>query len=267
MNAHFSPRHWQLMESEKKRSRASGNNNHSFRFCTRVCRLQIAVLAWILLFLSFAPSSAAQNEVTQFWPEIDTYIKIDDNMRFFFIADQTREDRVGTQAEFGPNIDFYLKPLFKLKKIAGLQLDESKSRPLMLRIGYRYMPSPVDPTENRFVLELTPHYPFVRGILVTDRNRADLRIIQGVFSWRYRNRLSIEREFSVGRFRFTPYARAEAFYDSNYNKFSRTTEDVGSIFPIGKHVEIEAYGEHQNDTSKAPNRQINAGSLVLSLYF
>jgi hypothetical protein len=61
--------------------------------------------------------------------------------------------------------------------------------------------------------------------------------------------------------------RAEAYYDSNYNKFSRVAFDVGSIFQIGQHVELEGYYEHQNDTSKRPNRQVNAVGLVLNLYF
>ena len=218
------------------------------------------------MLLLLAAACAAQ-EVNQFWPEIDTYIKINDNMRFLLVADQTRENRFGTQAEIGPNLDFYLKPLLKLKKIAGLQLDQSKSRPLMLRVGYRRLFSPGNPSENRVVLEATPRYPFLHGILVTDRNRADLRVIQGTFSWRYRNRLAIEKTFKIRRFGFTPYARAEAFYDSNFNKFSRTTEDLGSIFPVTRHLELESYFEHQNDTSKPQNRQINVQSVVVNLYF
>jgi len=42
---------------------------------------------------------------------------------------------------------------------------------------------------------------------------------------------------------------------------------VGCIFPVTKHIELEAYGEHQNDSSKPPNRQVNALSLMLNLYF
>lgn len=220
---------------------------------------------WIAGFALLPVLASAQT--FQYWPEIDTFVKLSDNMRLFFIASQTREDRRGEGAEIGPNLDFYLNPLLKLDKIAGMQLDKAKARPLMFRVGYRYLPSTQNPTENRFVLEATPRYPFIHGVLVTDRNRADLRLIQGRFSWRYRNRLTIERTFKLGKFRFTPYGRGEAFYDSNYNKFSRTTVDIGSIFPIGKHVELEGYYEHQNDTGKAPNRQINGVSTILNLYF
>ena len=53
-------------------------------------------------------------------------------------------------------------------------------------------------------------------------DRVDLRFIDGEFSWRYRNRLSAEREFSIGRVRLNPYARFEVYYDSRYSKWSRT---------------------------------------------
>jgi len=226
---------------------------------TRIIFLSLAIL---LLSL---PATAA--DTFQFWPEVDTYVKLNDKVRFYFIASQTRENGNSTDAEIGPNIDFYLKPLFRLKRITVFQLDESKSRPVMFRFGYRYMPSTTGPTENRVVMEATPRYPLLRGALVTDRNRGELRFIQGKFSWRYRNRLTVERTFTTGKIHFTPYGRAEAYYDSNYNKFSRVAFDAGSIFPIGKHVELEGYYEHQNDSSKSPNRQVNALSAVLSLYF
>jgi Protein of unknown function (DUF2490) len=218
-----------------------------------------------VLVVTLCRQSPAQT--FQFWPEIDTFVKLNEKSRLYFIASQTRENRTGTDAEIGPNIDFYLKPLLSLKEITIAGLDESKSRPIMLRFGYRYMPSTQNPTENRIVMEATPRFPFVHGVLVTDRNRGELRFIQGRFSWRYRNRLAVQREFRVKAFHFIPYGRAEAYYDSNYNKFSRIAFDAGSIFPIGKHVELEEYYEHQNDTSKSPNRQVNAVSAILNLYF
>ncbi|WP_084080930.1 DUF2490 domain-containing protein [Edaphobacter aggregans] len=103
--------------------------------------------------------------------------------------------------------------------------------------------------------------------MLSDRNRADLRFIGGDFDWRYRNRLTAERTFSILSHHFTPYLRAEAYYDSNAEKWSRTAASVGSTFPIRRHSEIEAYYEHQNDTSTAPNRQVNALGIVLTMYF
>jgi hypothetical protein len=38
-------------------------------------------------------------------------------------------------------------------------------------------------------------------------------------------------------------------------------------FPIGKHLEFKPYYEHQNNTGKSPNRQLNQLGLILNLYF
>jgi hypothetical protein len=210
---------------------------------------------------------AAQTQSLQGWPELDTYLQLNSNVRVSFFAAATRENREGTSAELGPNIDFFLKPLLKLKKITIFELDPSKSRLLTLRLGYRYMPSTEGPTEHRGLLEATGRYPLVRGVLLSDRNRLDFRSIDGEFAWRYRNRITAERTLPLRSYHFTPYIRAEVYYDSSFHKWSRTAESVGSIFPIGKRFELEPYYEHQNETGTAPNRQVNAVGLVLSLYF
>lgn len=222
-------------------------------------------VAMALLVALLAPSLTAQT--TQAWPEIDTYVSLNSDVRVSFFAAATRENREGTSAEIGPNIDFYFKPLVKLRKITLFELDPSKSRLLTLRLGYRYMPEVNGPTEHRGLLEATGRYPLVRGVLLSDRNRLDLRSIDGEFAWRYRNRISAERTVSIRSYHLTPYLRAEAYYDGNYHKWSRTAESAGSIFPVGKRCELEPYYEHQNETGSTPNRQVNALGLVLSLYF
>jgi hypothetical protein len=219
----------------------------------------------ISVLVLIRPLAVAQT--LQVWPEISTYVKLNSNVRLYFIATTTRENKKGTSAEIGPNIDFYLKPLIKQQKVTIFQLDKSKSRPLLLRFGYRYLPSTDGPPEHRGVMEATARYPLKSGFLVSDRNRADLRFIDDAFSWRYRNRLTVERTVSILSYHFSPYVRGEVYYDSNYEKWSRTSETLGAAFPIRQHTEIEIYYEHQNDTGKSPNRQVNALGVALNLYF
>jgi hypothetical protein len=230
-------------------------------------RTRIQLVRLVLFLLVAGPPGSAQHSISQAWPEIDTFFKVNSSVRLSFFAATTREEAEGTDAEIGPNFDFFAKPLRKAARFTVFDLDQSKSRLLMLRAGYRYMPSTTAPTENRAILEATGRYPLARGSLVSDRNRADFRFIEGESSWRYRNRLTAEREFTIKSYHFAPYVRAEGYYDSRYGKFSRTAETVGCPFPIFKHSETEPYYEHQNDTSQAPNRQVNAFGLVLSLYF
>ena len=225
--------------------------------------LKLAGVVSLLVLIS--PPAEAQ--IFQVLPEISTYVKLDSHVRLYFLATTTRENRKGTSGEIGPNIDFYLKPLLRLEKGTVFQLDKSKSRPLLLRLGFRYLPSTDGPSEHRGVLEATGRLPLMSGFLVSDRNRADLRFIDGDFSWRYRNRLTVERTVSILSYHFSPYVRGEVYFDSNYEKWSRTSESLGSAFPIRQHTEIEIYYEHQNDTGKSPNRQVNAVGIALNLYF
>ena len=231
------------------------------RDCGRSC-LVAATLGAMLTILAL-PVSAQ----TQAWPELDTYVTLNSAMRVSFYAAATRENRIGTSAEVGPNIDFFFKPLVKLQRITIFELDQSKGKLVMLRFGYRYMPSTGGPTEHRGMVEATVRYPLVRGVLLADRNRLDLRSIDGELAWRYRNRISAERTVSIRSYHFTPYLRAEAYYDGNFHKWSRTAETAGCIFPFRKRYEVEPYYEHQNETGTSPNRQVNALGLVLSLYF
>jgi Protein of unknown function (DUF2490) len=223
------------------------------------------IAAFILLFRCSAAS--AQSSVTEFFPEIDAYFKLNSDIRLVFQAKETREGGDPTQAEIGPSIEFYLKPLLKLKRVTAFDLDDAKSRPLVLAIGYRYVPTPGKPTVNRLEPVLTFHFPLIAQILLSDRHRADLDWSSGNFTWRYRNRVTLERRIAIRSYHPAPYASAEVFYESKYSKLSTTALYVGCLFPVGKHIELDPYYEHENNTGKPPNQIINAAGLVLDLHF
>jgi hypothetical protein len=223
------------------------------------------MLALLLLFP--ASSAFAQNSTTEFLPEIDANFKLNSYVRFIFQAKDTREGGDPTQAEIGPSIEFYLKPLLKLKNVTLFDLDDAKSRPLVLAVGYRVVPSPGKPTINRMEPVLTFHVPITARILVTDRNRADLDWSPGKFVWRYRNRLTAERRFTIKDYHPAPYVSAELFYESQYSKISSTNLYAGCLLPVNKHIEFDPYYEHENNTGKRPNQQVNAIGLILDLFF
>jgi hypothetical protein len=217
------------------------------------------------LILSRLPASAQEN---QFLPEIDFYAKLNSEMRFQMQAKQTREGGEPTQAEIGPSIDFYVHPWVRLAKVRQFDLDDAKSRPLVLAVGYRYLPEANGgAATNRLEPVATSRFPVSTKALITDRNRFDLDWKSGGFTWRYRNRLQVEGPVRVGTYHLTPYAAVEPFYESQYGKWAETAIYAGFIFPIGKHVQLDTYYEHQNQTGKKPNKQLNQAGLVLGLYF
>ena len=234
-------------------------------------RKRAALFTSTLLALCFATSiqaqtSATENEQKQFWPEVDVYWRLKPNVRLFFVASRTKETGQTTESEFGAHIDIFVKRMIKLKRVAGLHIDESKESPLMLRAGYRTIASSGNTTEHRLVFEGTPRLPLKVGAVASIRNRLELRF-QDRFSWRFRHRPMLEREFAIGSYHITPFVRAEFYYDSKPSKWSRTAIAAGCVFPIRKRWELEVYFEHQNDTAGTSNRQINAVGVALSLHF
>ena len=189
-------------------------------------------------------------------------------MRFTFQVKETRECGDPTQAEIGPSLDFYVKPLVKLKGATEFDLDDSKSRFLVLTIGYRYLPQASGaPGTNRLEPVVTLNLPMKGRFLLTDRSRADIDWQNSSFTWRYRNRFQIERTLRLGSYHLSPYSSAEFFYESQYSKWSDTALYAGCLFPIGKHVEFDTYYEHQNNTGKSPNQQLDQLGIVLNLFF
>jgi Protein of unknown function (DUF2490) len=224
-----------------------------------------ALLAWAFL-VCFA-SLPARAQETEFLPEVDAHLTLNHTFRTYL---QLKDDRDGgdpTQFLVGPSLQLYLKPLLRLKNVNTFDLDDSKSRLLVLETGYRYITAPGAPEENRLIEAATFNFPLQAGFFASDRNRFELDWKDGVFSWRYRNKFTLDRTVVVGSYHFIPYIAAEPFYESQYSKWSTTSLYAGFLWPVGKHVEFNTYYEHDNNTGKSPNKQVNSAGLALNLYF
>jgi hypothetical protein len=226
-----------------------------------VFRFVLSALSLLLACTSIHAQSV------EFLPEIDAYLKLNSNVRVYFQAKDDRDGGDPVQATLGPSIQFYLKPLLRLKKITAFDLNDAKQRPLVLEAGYRYITAPNTDPENRFVTAVTSHFPMKGSFLITDRNRADLDWKGGQFTWRYRNKLTIERTFAIHSYHLIPYIAAEPFYESQYSKWSTTSLYGGCLLPVGKHVQFNPYYEHDNNTGKKSNYQVNSIGLALDLFF
>jgi hypothetical protein len=222
---------------------------------------------WRCAFLVCFVCLPARAQVTQFIPEVDTYLKLNSVVRTYVQAKDDREGGDSTQFAIGPSIEFNLKPLIKLKHVTVFDLDDSKSRALVVEVGYRDINEPNAPTQNRMVLAVTSHFPLKARFLISDRNRADLDWKNGTFTWRYRNKLTMERTFSIRSYHLIPYVAAEPFYESQYSKISTTSLYAGCLFPVGKHVEFNPYYEHDNNTNKHPNKQLSSFGLAVYFFF
>jgi hypothetical protein len=209
----------------------------------------------------------ARGQAPEFLPEIDVYLKVNSQARVYFQAEGDRDEGAPIQSTLGPSLQLYLKPLVRLKKITAFDLDDSKQRPLVVEAGYRLITAPDEPADDRFMPVATANFPMKGSVLITDRNRADLDWKGGAFKWRYRNKLTLTRTFAIGSYHLLPHASAEPYYTSQYAKWSTTELEAGCLFPVGKHVQFDAYYEHENNTGKAPNQQVNNIGLAAHILF
>src|SRR5271167_2661360 len=111
--------------------------------------LAIALRIALLFLLSSLPARA-QN--LQFEPEVDAHLNLNSTFRTYLQAKDERDGGDPTQFAIGPSLEIYLKPLLKLKKLKTHDLDDSKSRFLVLEVGYRAITAPGAPFENRMIV-------------------------------------------------------------------------------------------------------------------
>ena len=227
----------------------------------RSSRLSLVRKTWLVaaLFLSL-PSAAvrAQTSMTAFLPEVNSHFRLSSNVRLVFDAKGYMEDGDLNHAQVGLSLQFNIRPLEKLKRITIFDMDDMKPMPVVFTIGYRYLPSSVQPAIQRLQPIVMFHIPFPGTILLSDRNRGDLDWSNGSFHWTYRNRFTGERRLTIRSYHPGAYASAEFFYQSQYAKWSSTHLFAGCLFPLSKHIQLDTYYEHANNTGPHPNHQVNA---------
>jgi len=190
----------------------------------------------IAAFVALLPCvpACAQTSTTEFFPEVDSYVRVTSNVRLVLQAKGYMEDGDFTLAKLGPSLQFNLRPSKKLGDMTVFDMDDMKRMPVVFSIGYRYLPSAAGPPTNRFEPLVMFHIPIAGRILVTDRNQADLDWLNSTFTWRYRNRITAERSITIHNYHPGPYASAEFFYQSQYSKWSSTRLYAGCLMPLSK---------------------------------
>jgi hypothetical protein len=221
--------------------------------------------------LIFSPSTAKSQEpdsTNEFWPEINVFVNLNRNSRLFFVYSGTKQESLGAYADgqTGVYFDYWAVPALRPRRA---QADASRSKLLLVRAGYLFSAprqSTTAATEHMLTYEGTGRLPLARAFLLSDRNRMDLRWVDGDFRWRYRNRLKLERTFSVGRFDVTPYAHGEVFYNIDQGTWTRLRYAVGSEWSITKRIVLEGYYLRQNDWGSVP-QFVNAAGMAVQFYF
>lgn len=199
----------------------------------------------------------------EIWPEVDFFFPLNERFRLVVAAgsEKAAETRDGLEGQAGVYVDCFFRER------------------ITLRAGYRhgFALGENDPfSEHRVVLDQTFHKTLTRAFVFSDRNRQELRWINGDFSLRFRNRAKLEKTFAAGRRSFVPYGSGELFYDSRFNTFNRFRLAVGTELVFAKretwlmnirrqHV-LDVYYLWQTDSRSQPKR-LHAIGVTFEVHF
>ncbi len=206
-----------------------------------------------------AGPAAAQETAKEVWPEVDVWLQLSPKVKLFFpfSISRSRETKY-TEALIGARVDYRV------------------NRYVSVRAGYGYIWSISDTDgdppyrEHRPIGELSLHAFPGASIHLIDRSRVDLRFISGDYSYRYRNRLRLERTFTLDRWpptrTLTPYAMEELGYDSRYDTFNRSRFTAGVETQFTRTVMVDLNIVRQDD-SRASVERLYALGLALNLTY
>jgi hypothetical protein len=223
-------------------------------------------VSWLLLtIVGLAAAANAQSE-TAWWPQLDTFIGLRDNVQLEFLGSGTiNTDSRNQQMVLGPSIDFTLAP-FLISRVKTL--NKSRNNYLELRLGYRYVATLGNRSSHthRGLIEATPRLPLPAQLVLADRNQLVLVGGQAQVSWLYRNRLTLARSFETHALIFTPYIQGQVVYNSGPGEWSRYNCDVGSVFKLSEHVELEPYFRHAANIDGS-GHPLNGMGFKVELFF
>ncbi len=223
-----------------------------------------ARLASLAVF-ALTASAAAQDTPTQFWPEVDTYVRLSDSARIYVPVSKTREgpddsDQDGTA---GIYLDYFVLPISKLRLVGPA--NEPRVHKLLLRAGYGYTTSgDGEPGTSTITAAATWVRTLPWELLLSDRNRFDLNFQGGDFDPRYRNRIRLERSVAICGKTLTPYAYGEFFYSFDQGDWVRIRGTAGIEFHLWERFVPEVYV--QRDWNQGSTGEVNGVGLTLSIY-
>lgn len=237
----------------------------------------ISGLFLLVVLLSETRTIRAQEPTTrdEFWPGIEVYINVKPKVRIYLTGSVSKTIEDG---------ELFNAQSYEAQ--VGAHVDYIPNENVILRAGYRYGRAVGNNDsgfkEHRLLADQILRKLLPGEILLSDRNREEFRFINGDFSFRYRNRITIEREFQLKvpllrRRTVSPYVSGEMFYDTRFGVWNRNRYAVGVVQSLRRgpirrsllpkrQVNLDLYLMHQNDSRSSPPH-VNAVGAALSFYF
>ena len=232
-------------------------------------RALFRILSSLLFLVGFSLIAAGQDPSTggEFWPLLNTYTQLQSKTSLLFYGGSDKgEDFKDEEWKVGGLLNLQLKPILAPHLP---DIDKNKERHLVLGAGYQYsetIQSGSPSHEDRILLQLTLQHRPTAGLFVADRNRVEFRWVNGKYSARHRNQLTLEHNLQLRTVRVTAYAWGELFYDSQTHNWTENRYAFGLRLPYRRIFMLDDYYLRQNCTTCRPEHQ-NVWGLTLNLYF
>lgn len=227
------------------------------------------IVSSLSLLASFSLSAAGQTSSTggEFWPLLNTYTQLQPKTSLLLYGGRDKgEDFAYEEWKVGGLLNLQLKPIGAPH---SPDIDRNKEQHLVLGAGYQYsetIQSGPPSHEDRILFQVTPQHRPTTGLFLADRNRVEFRWVNGKYSTRYRNQLTVEHSFQERGVRFQPYAWGELFFDSKTHSWDENRYAFGVQLPFKRIFMLDNYYQRQNCTTCKPSH-LNVWGLTLNFYF
>ena len=216
-----------------------------------------------LLVISASSLGQTSSDATEVRPKVSLTFDLRPQTRLQVFGGGQSGDYV--QWKLGAILSYRMKRLVLRRP---KEIDEENEHALVIGAGYEYVQINESKTkrENRIIFQGTGRKSPGGAFLITDRNRLEFRFINGVYNFRYRNKLVADHAFLVNKFHFTPYASGELFWDRNHHSWNQNQYGGGVQLPYHPRLMLDVFFLHQNCTT-CSQQHINVVGLTLNLYF
>lgn len=216
----------------------------------------------------------AQNSSFEFWPETDVWYRLNPSWRLStFIPITKYNESINRDINIYLHVDYSWghtpKPIFRRL------VDQEKKQIMkvwMVRGGFMEgwnLPNNSNNySEDMLFAEFHRRIPLKGDVLLSHRLRMDTRWLgeDNDFSYRFRYRLMVEKEFKSGDYSIVPYVNIEPYWDSRYSKVVKTRAIGGFTTSWGSKYALEGNITYQYDETYA-TENLYALNIIVHIFF
>jgi len=232
------------------------------------------ICAGLLMSFFASTNSMAQSTSLEFWPETDIWYRLSPSWRFSAFIPVTKYNESKYR-----DLNIYLHADYawgKTKHLIRRRLvDDNREQQMKIWMvrglymkGWSLGENSGAYSEDMVFAEIHRRIPLKGNVLLSQRIRTDLRWLGGDnnFSYRFRYRLMLEKEFQAGKSSIVPYVNAEPYWDSRYSTFNRVRAIGGATVSWGPRLAYEVNMTYQHD-SKYDTTNLWALNIILHVFF